>query len=73
MQDISNSTRQKKSDAIFCSSRPTTYKESVITATETFNDALSILEIWFFAIFRMKLGYTSLIRDGRDPSSCARL
>jgi hypothetical protein len=69
----SNSTRQKKSDTIFCSSRPTTYKESVVTMIGTFNDAFSTLEIWFFDVSRMKPGCTSLIRDGRDPSSCTRL
>jgi hypothetical protein len=38
-----------------------------------FNDELSTLEIWSFAASRMKPGYTSLIHDGRDPSSCTRL
>jgi hypothetical protein len=66
-QDISNSTRQKKSDAMFCSSRPATYKASVVITTRTFNDDLSMLEIWSFAASRMKPGYTSLIHDGRDP------
>jgi hypothetical protein len=36
-QDISNSTRQKKADAMFCSSRPATYKVSVVTTTGMFN------------------------------------
>jgi hypothetical protein len=72
-QDISNSTRQKKPDAMFCSSRPTIYKASVVTMTGTFNDDLSTLEIWSFVASRMKLGCTSLIRDGSDPSSCTRL
>jgi hypothetical protein len=73
MQDISNSTRQKKSDAMFCSGRPATYKEFVVTMTGTYNDDLSTLEIWSFTASRMKPGYTGLIRDGRDPSSCTRL
>jgi hypothetical protein len=73
MQDISNSTRQKKLDAMFCFSQPATCKESIVTTTKTFNDALSTLEIWSFAASRMKLGCISLIRDGRDPSSCTRL
>jgi hypothetical protein len=72
-QDISNLIQQKKSDAMFCSSRPATYKASVVTTTRTFNDALSTLEIWSFAVSRMKPGYTSLIREGRDLSSCIRL
>jgi hypothetical protein len=58
---------------MFCSSWPTTYKVSVVTTTGTFNDDLSTLEIWSFAASRMKLGCTSLIRDGMDPSSCTRL
>jgi hypothetical protein len=72
-QDISNSTRQKKSDAMFYSNRPATYKASVVTTIGTFNDDLSTLEIWSFAASRTKPGYTSLIRDGRDPSSFTRL
>jgi hypothetical protein len=72
-QDISNLTWQRKSDAMFFSSWPATYKASVVTMTGTFNDDLSTLEIWSFAVSRMKLGCMSLIRDGRDPSSCTRL
>jgi hypothetical protein len=72
-QDISNSTRQKKSDAMFCSSRPATYKASVVTTTGTFNDDLSTLEIRSFTTSRTKLGCTSLIRDGRELSLCTRL
>jgi hypothetical protein len=72
-QDISSSTRQKKWNAMFCTNRPATYKESVVTMTETINDVLLMLEIWFFDVSRMKQGCTSLIRDGRDPSSCTRL
>jgi hypothetical protein len=41
--------------------------------TGTFNDALSMSEIWFFDESRMKLGYTSLTRDGKGLSSCTRL
>jgi hypothetical protein len=73
MQDTSKLTQQKKSDAIFCSSRPTTYKASVVTMTETFKKDLSTLEIWSFAASRMNPGCTSSIHDGRDPSSCSRL
>jgi hypothetical protein len=58
---------------MFCFSQPATYKASVITMTGTFNNVLSMLEIWSFAASRMRPGYTSLIRDGRDPSSCLRL
>jgi hypothetical protein len=47
-QDISNLTQLRKSDAMSCSSRPTTYKEFVVTTTGMFNDALSMFEIWFF-------------------------
>jgi hypothetical protein len=72
-QDISNFTQLRKLDATSCSSRPTTYKESVVITTGMFNDALSILEIWFFDVSRMKPGRTSLIRDGKGPSSCIRL
>jgi hypothetical protein len=72
-QDISNLTRQRKSDAMSCSSRPATYKESVVTTTETFNNVLSTLDIWSFVASRMKPGCTTLIHDGRDPSSCTRL
>jgi hypothetical protein len=38
-----------------------------------FNDALSMLEIWFFDESRMILGYPSLTRDGKGLSSCTRL
>jgi hypothetical protein len=38
-----------------------------------FNDALSILEIWFFDESRMILVYTSSTHDGKDPSLCTRL
>jgi hypothetical protein len=72
-QDISNLIRQKMIDATFCSSRPATYKASVVTTTGTFNDALSTLEIWSFAVSRTKLGYTILIRNGRDFLLCTRL
>jgi hypothetical protein len=40
---------------------------------ETFNDALSTLEIWFFDESRMKPSCTSLTCDGRGLSSCTRL
>jgi hypothetical protein len=56
-----------------CSSRPATYKELVVTTTGTFNDALSVLEIWFFDEYRMIPGYTSLTRDGKGLSLCSRL
>jgi hypothetical protein len=72
-QDISSSTQLRKPDAMSCSSRPATYKQSVVTRTGTFNDALSTLEMWFFHESRMKLGYTSLTQDGRGLSSCTRL
>jgi hypothetical protein len=72
-QDISNFTPLRKSDATSCSSRPATYKESIVTTTRTFNDALSMLEIWFFDQSRMKPGCTSLTCDGRGLSSCTRL
>jgi hypothetical protein len=49
-----------------------TYKASV-TMIGTFNDDLSTLEIWFFAVFRTKLRCRSLTYDGRDPSSCIGL
>jgi hypothetical protein len=55
------------------SSRPTTYKEFIVTTTGTFNDAVSTLEIWFFDEFRMIVGYTSLTRDGKGLSLCTRL
>jgi hypothetical protein len=35
----------------------------------TFNDALSMLEIWFFNESMMAPGYTSLTHDGKDLSS----
>jgi hypothetical protein len=38
-----------------------------------FNDALSMLEIWFFNESSMKPGCTSLVHDGRGLSSCTRL
>jgi hypothetical protein len=38
-----------------------------------FNDALSMLEIWFFDKSRMIPGYTSLTRDGKGLSLCTRL
>jgi hypothetical protein len=38
-----------------------------------FNNNLSTLEIWSFTASRMRPGCTSLIHDGRDPSSCTRL
>jgi hypothetical protein len=59
MQDISSLTQLRKSNAMHCSSRPATYKEFVVTMTGTFNDALSVLAIWFFGESRMILGYTS--------------
>jgi hypothetical protein len=73
VQDISNLTQLRKSDAMSYSSRPATYKESVVTMIGTFNNALLTLEIWFFDESRMKSGCTSLIRDGRGLSSCTRL
>jgi hypothetical protein len=56
-----------------CSSQPATYKQSVVTTTKTFNDALSMLEKWFFAESWMTSGYTSLTRDGKGLSLCTRL
>jgi hypothetical protein len=38
-----------------------------------FNDALSMLEIWFFDESRMILVYTSLTHDGKGLSLCIRL
>jgi hypothetical protein len=73
LQDISNLTQLRKSDAMYCSSRPVTYKSFIVTTTGTFNDALSTLEIWFFDESRMILGYTSLTRNGKDLSLCTRL
>jgi hypothetical protein len=72
-QDISNLTQQKKLDAMFCFSWLATYKVSVVTTTGTLKKDLSTLEIWSFAVSRIKLGCTSSIHDGRDPSSCTRL
>jgi hypothetical protein len=66
-------TQLRKSDAMYYSSRPATYKEFVITTIGTFNDALSMLEIWFFDKSRMILVYTSLTHDGKDLSLCTRL
>jgi hypothetical protein len=63
----------EKLDASSCSSRLATYKESIVTMTGTFNDALSMLEIWFFDESRMTPGYISLTRDWRGLSSCTRL
>jgi hypothetical protein len=56
-----------------CSIQHATYKEFVVTTTGTFNDALSMLEIWFFDESRMIPGYTSLIHGGKDLSLCTRL
>jgi hypothetical protein len=66
-------TQLRKSDAMYYSSRPATYKEFVVTMTGTFNDAFSMLEIWFFDESRMISGYTSLTHDGKDLSLCTRL
>jgi hypothetical protein len=41
--------------------------------TGTFNDDLSMLEIWFFDESRMIPGYTSLTDGGKDLSLCTRL
>jgi hypothetical protein len=41
--------------------------------TRTFNDVLSMLEIWFFDESRMIPGFTSLTHDGKDHSLCTRL
>jgi hypothetical protein len=38
-----------------------------------FNDALPMLEIWFFDESRTTPGYTSLTHDGKSLSSCTRL
>jgi hypothetical protein len=73
MQDILSLTRQKKLDAISCFSRLATYKASIVTTTGMFKQDLSTLEIWSFVVSRMRPGCTSIIRDGRDPSSCSRL
>jgi hypothetical protein len=37
-QDLSNLTRQRKSDAISCSSRLATYKESIVTGVHHYHD-----------------------------------
>jgi hypothetical protein len=58
---------------MYCSSRPATYKEFVATTTGTFNNALSMLEIWFFDESRMIPSYTSLTHDGKDLSLCTKL
>jgi hypothetical protein len=58
---------------MFCSSRPATYKELIVTTIGTFNDALSMSEIWFFDESRIIPGYTSLTRDGKGLSLCIRL
>jgi hypothetical protein len=71
-QDISSSTQLRKSDAMSCSSRLATYKESVVITTRMFNDALSVLEIWFFEESRMIPDYASLTHDGKGFSSCTR-
>jgi hypothetical protein len=58
---------------MYCCNRLATYKEFVITTTRTFNDALSMLEIWFFDESRMIPGYTSLTHGGKDLPLCTRL
>jgi hypothetical protein len=68
-QDISSLTQLRKSDAMSYSSRPTTCKESVVTTTGTFNEALAMLEIWFFDESRMIPGYTSLTPGGTSLPS----
>jgi hypothetical protein len=73
LHDISSLTQLRKSDAMYCSSRPATYKEFVVTTTRTFNDALSMLEIWFFDESKMIPGYTNITHDGKDLSLCPRL
>jgi hypothetical protein len=73
MQDILSLIQQKNSDAMLCFSQLATYKASVITTTGTFKQELSTLVIWSFAASRTRPGCTSLIHDGRDPSSCSRL
>jgi hypothetical protein len=40
--------------------------------TGTFNDAVSMLEIWFFDVSRMIQGFTSLTHDSKDLSLCTR-
>jgi hypothetical protein len=66
-------TALRKSDAMYCSSWPATYKEFVVTTTGTFNDALSMLGIWFLDDSRMIPGYTSLTHDGKGLSLCTRV
>jgi hypothetical protein len=66
-------TQLRKSDAIYYSIWPATYKKFIVTMTGTFNDTLSTLEIWFFDESRMISGYTSLAHDGKDLSLCIRL
>jgi hypothetical protein len=73
LPDISSLTQLRKSDAMYCCSRPDTYKDFIITTTEMFNDALSTLKIWFFNESRMILSYKSLTHDGKDLSLCTRL
>jgi hypothetical protein len=73
MQDISNLTLQKKSDAMFFSSRSAIYKAFVVTTIGTFKKDLSMLEIWSFTVSKTKPGCTSLVHDGRGPSLCSRL
>jgi hypothetical protein len=73
LHDISSLTQLRKFDAIYCCSWPATYKEFIITMTEMFNDALSTLEIWFFAESKMIPDYASSIRDGKDLSLCIEL
>jgi hypothetical protein len=63
--DISSLTQLRKSDAMSYSSQAATYKEFVVTTRGTFNDALSMLEIWFFNESRMIPGYTSLTHNGK--------
>jgi hypothetical protein len=41
--------------------------------TEKFNDALLMLEIWFFNESRMISGYTKLTQDGSDLLLCTGL
>jgi hypothetical protein len=73
LQDILSLTQQRKSDATHYSSWPATYKEFVVTMTEKFNDALLMLEIWFFNESRMISGYTKLTQDGSDLLLCTGL
>jgi hypothetical protein len=73
MQDISSLTQPRKSDAMHCSSRPATCKKFVVTTTETFNNALSMLGIWFFNESKIILDFTSLAHDGKDLPLCTKL